>query len=98
VTDAFVTKLDAVGVVSYEIRSDLADGILTADGFTVTEPKAAAAVGITGGDRIVAINGFPPAGGALASFLLLQRDPDRNDVTIQLERGGVRMERALVVR
>jgi membrane-associated protease RseP (regulator of RpoE activity) len=86
------------GQLGYEVRSDLADGILTADGFTVTEPKAAAAVGITSGDRIVTINGFPPAGGAFASFLLLQRDPDRNGVTIQLERGGIRMERALVVR
>ena len=51
-------------------------------------------MGITSGDRIVTINGFPPAGGASASFLMLQRDPDRNGVTIQLERGGIRMERA----
>jgi len=86
------------GGLGYEIESDLADGILTADGFTVTEPKVAAAVGITSGDRIVAINGYPPAGGAFASFLLMQRDPDRNTITVQLDRGGVRMERAISVR
>ena len=86
------------GQLGYQIESDLADGILTADGFTVTEPKAAAALNITGGDRIVTINGYPPAGGAFASFLLLQRDPDRNSFDIQLERGGIRMGRAIVVR
>ena len=86
------------GLLGYEVASDLADGILTAEGFTVTDPKLAAAVGIAGGDRIVAINGYPPAGGAFASFLLMQRDPDRNTLTVHLERRGVRMERVIVVR
>ncbi len=86
------------GLLGYEVESELVDGILTVDGFTVTEPKLAAAVGITGGDRIVAINGYPPAGGAFASFLLMQRDPDRNTITVQLDRRGTRMERAIVVR
>ena len=86
------------GGLGVEVESDLANGILTSDGFTVTEPKVAAAVGITDGDRIIAINGWPPAGGALASFLLLQRDPDRNTFNIRLDRGGIRMERAIVVR
>ena len=86
------------GLLGYEVESELVDGILTVDGFTVTEPKLAAAVGITGGDRIVAINGYPPAGGAFASFLLMQRDPDRNTITVRLDRRGMRMERAIVVR
>jgi hypothetical protein len=86
------------GSLAVEVESDLANGILTSEGFTVTEPKVAAAVGVTGGDRIIAINGYPPAGGALASFLLLQRDPDRNTFDIQLNRDGIRMERAIVVR
>ena len=86
------------GGLGVEIESDLANGILTSDGFTVTEPKAAATVGIAGGDRIIAINGYPPAGGALASFLLLQRDPDRNTFNIRLDRGGIRMEREIAVR
>lgn len=86
------------GSLAVEVESDLANGILTSEGFTVTEPKVAAAVGVTGGDRIIAINGYPPAGGALASFLLLQRDPDRNTFDIQLNRGGIRMGRAIVVR
>src|SRR5262249_1097633 len=86
------------GLLGYEVASDLADGILTAEGFTVTDPKLTAAVGIAGGDRIVAVNGYPPAGGAFASFLLIQRDPDRNTVTVHLDRRGVRMERVIVVR
>ena len=52
------------GSLAVEVESDLANGILTSEGFTVTEPKVAAAVGITGGDRIIAINGYPPAGAA----------------------------------
>jgi hypothetical protein len=86
------------GLLGYEVASDLADGILTADGFTVTDPKFTEAVGIAGGDRIVAINGYPPAGGAFASFLLMQRDPDRNTITVHLDRRGVRLERVIVVR
>ena len=86
------------GLLGYEVASDLADGILTADGFTVTDPKLTEAVGIAGGDRIVAINGYPPAGGAFASFLLMQRDPDRNTITVRLDRRGVRLERVIVVR
>src|SRR5262249_46367011 len=86
------------GLLGYEVASDLADGILTTDGFTVTDPKLAAAVGIAGGDRLVAINGYPPAGGAFASFLLMQRDPDRNTITVRLVRRGVSIERVIVVR
>src|SRR5262249_38223131 len=33
------------GQLGYEVRSDLADGVLTSDGFTVTDPRIAAAVG-----------------------------------------------------
>jgi hypothetical protein len=86
------------GGLGYQIESDLADGILTADSFTVIEPKAAAAVGIASGDRIIAINGAPPAGGAFASVLMMQRDPDRKTFEVELERDGVRMRRTIVVR
>jgi hypothetical protein len=88
----------ASGGLGYQIESDLADGILAADGFTVTEPKAAAALDIASGDRIVAINGSPPAGGAFASVLWMQRDPDRNTIEVELLRNGVRMRRTIVVR
>jgi len=86
------------GGLGYQIESDLADGILTADGFTVTEPKAAAAVGIASGDRILSINGAPPAGGGFVSVLMMQRDPDRNTLEVVLERDGVSMRRTIVVR
>ena len=88
----------ASGGLGYQIESDLADGILAADGFTVTEPKAAAALDIASGDRIVAINGYPAAGGAFASVLWMQRDPDRNTIEVELLRNGLRMRRTIVVR
>jgi hypothetical protein len=86
------------GDLGYQIESDLADGVLTPSGFTVTEPKAAAGFGIAAGDRILSINGYPPAGGGMVSFLLMQRDPDRKTLDVRLERGGIRMGRAIVVR
>jgi membrane-associated protease RseP (regulator of RpoE activity) len=86
------------GQLGAQIESGLADGVLTTEGFTVTEPKAAAELGIASGDRIVSINGYPPAGGAFASFVLMQRDPDRNTIKIQLDRAGVRMQRSMTLR
>jgi hypothetical protein len=86
------------GDLGYEIESDLADGVLTAQGFTVIEAKAAAAFGVAGGDRIVAINGYPPAGGALASLVMMQRDPDRRTIEVELDRGGASLRRSIMVR
>jgi len=86
------------GDLGYEIESDLADGVLTAAGFIVIEPKAAAAFGIDAGDRILSINGYPPAGGGMMSFLLMQRDPDRTTLDVRLERRGAQMGRSIVVR
>ena len=86
------------GDLGYEIESDLADGVLTAAGFTVIEPKAAGAFGIDAGDRILSINGYPPAGGGMVSLLLMQRDPDRTTLDVRLERRGTQMSRSIVVR
>jgi len=86
------------GDLGYQIESDLADGVLTAAGFTVIEPKAAAAFGIDAGDRILSINGYPPAGGGMVSLLLMQRDPDRTTLDVRLERRGTQMSRSIVVR
>jgi hypothetical protein len=90
--DAFVVRLKA------DFTTAVYSTFLGGSGDDAGRSLAVDTVGIAGGDRIVAINGYPPAGGAFASFLLMQRDPDRNTVTVHLDRRGVRMERVIVVR
>jgi len=84
--------------VGYQIESDLGDAILTRDGLTVTDPKLSAAVGLQAGDRIVSVDGHPPVGGAFLTMIGIQRDPDRNVVSVQLERRGQRTMRTVVLR
>ena len=86
------------GRFGYEIESELVDGILTADGLTITNPKSATTVGIEANDRILAVNGHGPAGGVFLAFLNMRRDPDSNTVQVQLDRGGTIMQRTLVLR
>lgn len=86
------------GRFGYEIESELADAILTADGLTITNPKHAASIGIERDDRILAVNGHGPAGGVFTSFLNMRRDPDSNTLRVQLDRGGTIIERTLVLR
>ena len=86
------------GRFGYEIESELVDGILTADGLTITNPKSATTVGIEANDRILAVNGHGPAGGVFMAFLNMRRDPDSNTVQVQLDRGGTIMQRTLVLR
>ena len=82
----------------FQIMSDVGDGILTADGLLVTNPKLAASAGIEAGDRILAINGHPPAGGFLLSLVKLRRDPDSGSVRVEVDRAGTRMEKTVVMR
>jgi hypothetical protein len=86
------------GRFGYTIESELVDAVLTNDGLTITDPKHAASVGIAAHDRIMTVNGHAPAGGALLAVLNIQRDPDSNTIQIQLDRGGRRMERTLILR
>jgi hypothetical protein len=85
-------------LAGYQIMSDIGDGILTADGLIVTNPKLAASAGIEAGDRILAINGHPPAGGFFLALVKLRRDPDSGTVRIEVERDGTRTEKTIVMR
>jgi hypothetical protein len=85
-------------LTGFQIMSDLGDGILTADGLLVTNPKLSASAGIEAGDRILSINGYPPAGGFFVSMVKLRRDPDSGTVRVEVERAGTRMEKTVVMR
>jgi Beta-propeller repeat len=85
-------------LAGFQIMSDLGDGILTADGLLVTNPKLAASAGIEAGDRILAINGHPPAGGFFLAFVKLRRDPDSGTVRVEVDRAGTRIEKTVVMR
>jgi Beta-propeller repeat len=86
------------GHFGYEIESELADAILTADGLTITNPKQATTVGIEMGDKILTVNGHTPAGGVFMAVLNMRRDPDSNIIQVQLDRRGTIMLRTLVLR
>ena len=85
-------------LAGYQIMSDIGDGILTADGLIVTNPKLAASAGIEAGDRILAINGHPPAGGFFLALVKLRRDPDSGTVRVEVERDGGRTEKTIIMR
>ena len=80
------------------ITSEIGDGILTAEGLIVTDPKLSASVGLEAGDRVRAINGHPPAGGAFLALIKLRRDPDSGAIRLDVERGGQKLERVVVIR
>jgi hypothetical protein len=82
----------------FQLMSDIGDGILTADGLLVTNPKLSASAGIEAGDRILAINGYPPAGGFFVTIVKLRRDPDSGTVRVEVDRAGTRMEKTVVMR
>jgi beta-propeller repeat-containing protein len=85
-------------LAGFQIMSDIGDGILTADGLLVTNPKLATSAGIEAGDRILAINGHPPAGGFFLAVVKLRRDPDSGPVRVEVERAGTRIEKTVVMR
>ncbi len=80
------------------IASEIGDGILTAAGLTVTDPKLSALVGVEPGDTIRAINGHPPSGGFFLALIKLRRDPDSGTIRLDVERGGKQIERVVVIR
>jgi Beta-propeller repeat len=81
----------------FAVTSELIEGILSADGFVVTDPRRAQALGIEAGDTIVRVNGYPPTG-LVAAITTLQRDPDRAAVVLEIDRGGTRIVQSHRVR
>jgi Beta-propeller repeat len=80
------------------ITSEIGDGMLTAEGLTVTDPKWSALVGLEPGDTIRAINGHPPTGGFFLALVKVRRDPDSGRIRLDVERGGKQIERVVVIR
>jgi S1-C subfamily serine protease len=81
----------------FAVTSELIEGVLSAKGFVVTDPRRTRAIGIEAGDTITRINGYPPTG-LLAVIIALQRDPDRAAVVLEIDRGGTRLVRSHRVR
>jgi hypothetical protein len=81
----------------FRITSEIGDGILTAEGLVVTDPKWSASIGLEPGDRVRAINGHPTAGGAFLALIKLRRDPDSRALRLDVERGGQKLERVVVI-
>ena len=80
------------------MTSAIGDGILTAKGLTVTDPKWSALVGVEPGDTIHAINGHAPSGGFFLALIKVRRDPDSGRIRLAIERGGQHIERVVVIR
>ncbi len=81
----------------FAVTSELIEGILSADGFVVTDPRRTRALGIEAGDTIVRVNGYPPTG-LVAVITTLQRDPDRATVVLEIDRTGRRLVQSYRVR
>jgi hypothetical protein len=73
------------------------EGVLSVDGFVVTNALRARSFGIRDGDTIVRVDGHPPTG-LLAVILPLQRDPDRATVVVEIDRGSNRIVQSYRVR
>jgi hypothetical protein len=79
------------------VTSDFIVGVLSTNGFVVTDARRARMFGIRTGDTIVSIDKHPPTG-LLAVLLPLQRDPDRATVVVEIDRGGMRIVQSYRVR
>jgi hypothetical protein len=87
----------APGERRFGVTSEVIEGILGADGFVVTDPRLAGALGVEAGDTIVRVNGHPPAG-IVAAMSTVQRDPDRAALVLEIDRGGTRIIQSHGVR
>lgn len=81
----------------WAVKSIMIEGILSANGFVVTNALRARSFGIRTGDTIVSVDRHPPTG-LLAVILPLQRDPDRATVVLEIDRGGNRIVQSYRVR
>jgi hypothetical protein len=81
----------------WKVTSDLIEGVLSADGFSVTDPRLAQGLGIQAGDTVISVDAHPPTG-LLAVLVPLQRDPDRATVVVEIDRNGHRLVQSYRVR
>ncbi|HSF03667.1 MAG TPA: CFI-box-CTERM domain-containing protein, partial [Solirubrobacterales bacterium] len=81
----------------WAVTSDLIEGTLGPEGFVVTDPGLARALGLEAGDTVVSIGGHPPRG-LLTVMSALQRDPDHATVIVEIDRGGARLVYSYRVR
>jgi S1-C subfamily serine protease len=86
--------------LQYRITSAASDGVLTAQGYTVTAPKLAERFGIQAGDTIVRVNGQAVDGFAslYGIFRAVQSDPTLSAVRVELDRGGTRLTKTYRIR
>jgi membrane-associated protease RseP (regulator of RpoE activity) len=86
--------------VSLQVKSPVAEGILGAGGFQVTNPNLAGRAGIEVGDVILAINGqaVNSISDLFRLYLEAVRNPRLSDVEVQLERKGAPLTKTYRVR
>jgi membrane-associated protease RseP (regulator of RpoE activity) len=95
-----VPRFSLAAGVEYKITSEATDGQLSAQGFTVYDPKLARRAGIEIGDRILEVNGRPVDGlGSLYRiYNELRANPTLERVDVALERTGKLITKTLRVR
>lgn len=86
--------------LQYRITSAAGDGVLSAQGFTVTAPRLAERAGIEVGDTILSVNRQPVDGFAslYRIFREVRRDPTLHTVHVELDRRGTRLTKTYRVR
>jgi hypothetical protein len=79
--------------LQFRIRCAASDGVLGAQGFSVTSAKLARRIGIQTGDLILSLNGRPVEGFRSLSEIYqdLKRDPAVSRIDLELERDGRRL-------
>lgn len=84
----------------YRISSTASDGVLTANGFTLTAPRLAGRAGLQVGDTILSINGRPVDGfhSLYGTLRQLCRNLARCTVTLEVDRRGTRLMKLYRIR
>ncbi len=92
--------LSIQGGIGLQVKSPVAEGLLSTRGFEVTSPNLAGRAGIEVGDVILAINGqaVNSIGDVFRLYLEAVRSRHLSDVEVQLERQGVPLTKTYHVR
>jgi hypothetical protein len=86
--------------LEYRITSAASDGVLSAQGYTVTAPKLAERFGIQAGDTILSVNGQRVDGFAslYGIYRAVQSDPALRTVQVELDRRGTHLFKTYLIR